>query len=59
MLSSADMTGRPTKEFHVLRADLFDRVRPAKTALLPATMRASYDALATTSHNQPDRSLCR
>jgi hypothetical protein len=53
------MTDPAIKEFHVLRADLFDRVRPAKTALLPATMRASYDALATTSHNQPDRSLCR
>jgi hypothetical protein len=53
------MTDPAIKEFHVLRADLFDRVRPGKTALLPATMRASYDALAMTSHNPPDRSLCR
>jgi hypothetical protein len=31
---------------------LFDRVQGYKTDLLPATMRASYDALAATSRNQ-------
>jgi hypothetical protein len=31
---------------------LFDRVRTDKTDLLPATMRASYDALAAASRNQ-------
>jgi len=46
------MTGGPTKEFHVQRDDLFDRVQTDKTDLLPATMRASYDALAATSRNQ-------
>jgi len=46
------MTGRAIKEFHVQRDDLFDRVQTDKTDLLPATMRASYDALATTSRNQ-------
>jgi hypothetical protein len=53
------MTGRAIKEFHVLRDDSFERVWTDKTALLPATMRASYDALATTSRHQPDNSLCR
>jgi len=43
------MTDPVIKEFHLLRADLFDRVPTDKTALLPATMHASYDALATTS----------
>jgi hypothetical protein len=46
------MTDPVIKEFHLLRADLFDRVQPDKTDLLPATMRASYDALAATSRNQ-------
>jgi hypothetical protein len=53
------MTDPVIKEFHRLRADLFDRVWTDKTALLPATMRASYDALATTSLEPADRSLCR
>jgi hypothetical protein len=46
------MTGRPTKEFHALLDDCFDRVRTDTTDWLPATMRASYDALAATSRNQ-------
>jgi hypothetical protein len=45
------MTGPSIKEFHVLRDDLFDRMRIDETALLPATLRAGYDALATTSRN--------
>jgi hypothetical protein len=53
------MTGRAIKEFHVRRGDLFDGVQTDKSALLPAAMRASYDALATTSRNQAERSLCR
>jgi hypothetical protein len=53
------MTDPAIKEFHLLRADLFDRVRTDRSSLLPATMRASYDALATTSLEPPDRSLCR
>jgi hypothetical protein len=40
------MTGRAIKEFHVLRDESFERVWTDKTGLLPATMRASYDALA-------------
>ena len=46
------MTGRAIKEFHLQRDDFFDRVQTDKTDLLPATMRASYDALAATSRNQ-------
>jgi anaerobic glycerol-3-phosphate dehydrogenase len=53
------MTGGAIKEFHVLRDDLFDLARADQTVLLPATMCASYDALATTSRNQLDCSLCR
>jgi hypothetical protein len=53
------MTDPAIKEFRFLRADLFDRARTDQTALLPATMRARYDALATTSLNQPDCALCR
>jgi hypothetical protein len=53
------MTGRAIKEFHVLRADFLDLVRTEISALLPATTRTSYDALAPTSRSQPDRSLCR
>jgi hypothetical protein len=45
------MTGRPTKEFHVLLDDYSIACGPT-TDLLPATMRASYDALAATSRNQ-------
>jgi hypothetical protein len=46
------MTGRRIKEFHVPARRLFGRVGTDKTDLLPATMRASYDALAATSRNQ-------
>jgi hypothetical protein len=46
------MTGRPIKEFHLVFDDFFERGRTDKTDLLPATMRASYDALAATSRNQ-------
>src|SRR6185503_2311109 len=43
---------RPDKRVPRPARRLFDRVRSDKTDLLPATTRASYDALAATSRNQ-------
>jgi hypothetical protein len=53
------MTELATKEFHVVLDDFSNALGPPKIALLPAAMRARYDAFEATRATRLDRSLCR